>query len=354
MNIHILIKVVVILFLFATQTFAQDINTQAVSKDRSLLALVYDNNVIRIYSLRTGKVTQELKSKEGNIHTIDFNADGSKLISGTWSNYATLWDTKTGMILKQKKVSEHVMHAFFSADETSIALVLEKKGLLLYDKTLNRVLNRFKVDSHLRISKNKQFVVVKESNNTIGIVDLIKQKIIMHFPKHAYHEDVFFCEDSNIVIIKDKLNFHIWDIQKNKEIETIRQDIEADSVALNYTHTELWISNHHTLEIWNYHTHKRKKTLKLVHFDINEIEHIVFSDNGDYVAITVELVSGVYQVIVLDTKHYDKRLIITPSSKIVYSTEFIDYNRLLLHSRYPVEVWDITRKHKVYYFKKGW
>jgi len=354
MKIHIFIKLVVILFLFSTHTFALDINTQAISKDKSFLALVYHNDLIRIYSLRTGKLTQELKSKEGNIHTIDFNADGSKLISGTWSNHATLWDTKTGTILKKKNVSEHVMHAFFSADEKSIALVLAKKGLVLYNKTLAHELNSFKVDSHLRISDNKQFVVVEESNNTIGIVDLIKQKIVMHFPKHSYHEDIFFCEDSNIVIIQDELNFHIWDIQKKKEIETIRQDIEADSVALNYTHAELWVSNHHKLEVWDYHTHKRKKTLLLHEFDINEIEHIVFSDNGSYVSITVELDSGVYQVIVLDTKNYNIQTIITPKSKTVYSTEFIDNSLLLLHSRYPVEVWDISRKRKAYYFKKGW
>lgn len=354
MKIHTLIKAGVILFLSITHIFALDINTQAVSQDKSSLALVYHNDLIRIYSLRTGKLIQELKSKEGNIHTIDFNADGSKLISGSWSNYATLWDVKTGSILKKKNVSEHVMHTFFSPDEKSIALVLAKRGLILYNKTLDHELNTFKVDSHLRISDNKQFIVVEESNNTMGIVDLVKQKIILHLPKHSYHEDIFFCEDSNIVIVQDELNFHIWDIQKQKEIETIRQDIEADSVALNYTRTELWVSNHHKLEIWDYHTHKRKQTLLLHKLDINEIEHITFSDNGTYVAITVELDSGTYQVIVLDTKHYNVQTIITPASKTVYSTEFIDNSRLLLHSRYPVEVWDISRKQKAYYFKKGW
>lgn len=354
MKIHNFIKVWIILFLFSVHTFALDINTQAVSKDKSLLALVYHNDLIRIYSLRTGKLIQQLKSKEGNIHTIDFNADGSRLISGTWSNHANLWDIKTGTILKKKTVSEHVMHAFFSPDDKSIALVLAKKGLVLYDKTLNHELNHFKVDSHLRISANKQLIVVEESNNTIGIVDLVKQKIILHLPKHSYHEDIFFCEDSNIVIVQDELNFHIWDIQKQKEIEVIRQDIEADSVALNYEHNELWVSNHHKLEIWDYHTHKRKKILQLHELDINEIEHITFSENGDYVAITVELDSGTYQVIVLNTTHYDIQTIITPKSQTVYSTEFIDNSHLLLHSRYPVEIWDILRKYKVFYFKKGW
>ena len=354
MKIHIIIKAVIIFFLFNAHTFALDINTQAVSKDKSLLALVYHNDLIRIYSLRTGKLIQKLKSKEGNIHTIDFSADGKKLISGTWNNYATLWDVKKGTVLTKKNVSERVMHAFFSPDEKSIALVLEKRGLVLYNKSLDHELNSFKVDSHLRISDNKQLVVVEESNNTMGIVDLVKQKIVIHFPKHSYHEDIFFCEDPNIVVVHDELNFHIWDIQKKKEIETIRQDIEADSVALNYTHRELWISNHHKLEVWNYITHKRKKTLLLHQLDINEIEHIAFSDNGSYVSVTVELDSGAYKVIVLDTKHYEIQIIITPNSETVYSTEFIDNNRLLLHSRYPVELWDISRKQKSYYFKKGW
>lgn len=354
MKIHSFIKIVTVLFLFITQIWGFGINAQAVSKDKSQLALVYHHDLIRIYSLRTGNLLQQLKSKDGNIHTIDFSADGSKLISGSWSNYATLWDTKTGTILKKKNVSEHVMHAFFTPGDKSIALVLDNKGLLLYDKTLDHELTRFKVDSHLRISDNKQFVITEESNNTLGIVDLTKQKLIMRLPAHSYDDHIFFSKASNIVIVQDELHFHIWDIKKHKEVEIIKQDIEADSVALNYAHAELWVADHHKLEIWDYHTHKRKKTLTLEKFNINEIEHISFSDYGDYVAITVESDSGAYKVIVLDTKRYNVQTIILPKSKTVYSTEFIDRSRLLLHSRSPVEIWDVSRKQKSYYFKKGW
>jgi len=76
------------------------------------------------------------------------------------------------------------------------------------------------------------------------------------------------------------------------------------------------------------------------------------NDDGQRAAILVKLKSNVYKIIILDTQSYEIQSMIKPVSKNCWDLEFIDNENLLLHSRYPVEVWNIKENRKVWSFTK--
>ena len=86
-------KIVTYLFLawvYSINVFTVEIDAKAISQDKSMLALAYDDHTIHIYSLKDATLLGELKGHEKGIQTLDFNEDGTKLMSGSWGNKAII------------------------------------------------------------------------------------------------------------------------------------------------------------------------------------------------------------------------------------------------------------------------
>ena len=50
----------------------------------------------KLWDLETGKEHITLKGHEGEIVSLNFNADGDKILTGSFDKTAILWDTRTG------------------------------------------------------------------------------------------------------------------------------------------------------------------------------------------------------------------------------------------------------------------
>ncbi len=351
-NKKLLIALYLGLFTLLSNAYALEAEIQVISTDKTKLALAYDDNVIRLYSIESGKLLQEFESHKDGIQTLNFNTDGTKLISGDWGNYAIIWDVKTGKVLNKKNMGETVMHANFSADNKSIILGVDEKKLAVYDTDIKNRLNTFEMGNSLQFSENKQFIAGTGRGDTVVVVDSTSQKHIVTIPADAYDDSIYFSDDNQTLVIRDWSDFHVWDIKNNKKIDTINSSIGADSATLNSSANELWIASNNSLEVWNYKTKKQKAIIRLQELDIDKIQHLDFSKDGKTLAITVTTESNGNKVILLDSKSYTIKTLLNPLSKTVYSTQFIDNNRLLLESRYPIEVWDIESKKKLFSFTK--
>ena len=97
------------------------------------------------------------------------------------------------------------------------------------------------------------------------------------------------------------------------------------------------------VEIWDYVTGKRKGLFVFKGLDIENIVHVSFSPNGKTAALSIQLKSGGSKSLIVDSKTFKIKSTITPSSKLVFETEFLDNNLLYVDAYYPIEVWDIEK-----------
>jgi dynein assembly factor with WDR repeat domains 1 len=50
----------------------------------------------KLWDIETGKVHSTLKGHEGEIVSLNFNADGDMILTGSFDKTAILWDTRSG------------------------------------------------------------------------------------------------------------------------------------------------------------------------------------------------------------------------------------------------------------------
>ena len=82
------------------QTFdhPEAVNSVAVSSDDTFVLTGSADGIVRLWDSQEGGVVRQFEGHEGNISQVNFNADGSLLVSAGDDN-ATVWETNTGNIL---------------------------------------------------------------------------------------------------------------------------------------------------------------------------------------------------------------------------------------------------------------
>jgi len=347
-NKTILIAALWLMF-FPILSSAVELETSDVSANGQFLALAHDDNVIRVFSLENGQLLHTLRSHSDSIQTVSFNHDGSRLLSGSWGEYVILWDIKTGQVLKKKKMPETVMHAYFSANGENIILSIDEVGLFIYDAKISKKPHRFDVNDKLKISQNKEFLI-GQNDDGVSIIDLKNKELLFNAPENAYDSDMYFSKDNTLVVIRDSSSFHVWNIKDETKVHTIDAIEGTDTAALRTVTNELWIGNNNKIEIHNYLTSKPMAILSFEELNIDEVQHITFSDNGKTAAITVKLEDKSSQIIILNTSSYEIKHLISPASFVWPGTQFINNELLFLQSTYPSEVWDLNTQQKKFSF----
>ena len=70
--------------------------TIAFDPHRSLIATGSMDQTSKLWDIETGKEHSTLKGHEGEIVSLNFNADGDMILTGSFDKTAILWDTRTG------------------------------------------------------------------------------------------------------------------------------------------------------------------------------------------------------------------------------------------------------------------
>ena len=348
-NNKLFTALILVFLLLPTISHALEIEESTVSPDGKLLAIAYDDNTISVFSLDSGLLLQKLQFHTDSIQTINFNHDGSRLLSGSWGDYVVLWNVQTGNIIKKKKMPDTVMHAFFAANDENIILSIDETGLLIYDSKLSKKLKSFYVNDNLQTSKNKQ-LLVGQNGQGVSIVNLDAQELLFDAPEDSYDNDMYFSDDNKIVVIRDWSSFHVWSIINQTKLHTIDALDYADLGVLRAKTDELWIGNNNKIEIHNYLTNKSIAILSFEELDIDEIQHITFSENSSQAAITAKLNDEKSLIILIDTKSYEIKQLISPKSYVWPGAQFIQDDILFLRNTYPSEVWQLSTKEKKFNF----
>ncbi len=211
-----------VLLFISCISHAIKVDTYAVSGDKTTLAMAYDDSVIRLYDLTNGKLLHELTAHEESIQTVHFNRDGSRLVSGDWGDYAIIWDTKKGKIIKKKNMGETIMHAIYSADDKYLVMAIDESPVALYDSNLKKKKSNFDTNERIQLSFDKKFLAgqrmysPKVNGDAIIVVDLVNNKKVLEIPEDSYDDEIYFSRDSGVVVVRDFSIFHVWDIENKK------------------------------------------------------------------------------------------------------------------------------------------
>ena len=340
----------VLLFIYSSNLAALEAEAHSISKDKTLLAIGFDDNVIRLYSLKTGKLLQTFRGHNKSIQSLDFSSDNAQLLSGSWDDHLIIWNVKSGKIIKNKDMGSTVYISYFTLNDKNIVVSSEDKQLILYNLDLKKKVESFNVNERLQISKNRKFLIAQVPYDAVALIDLENKKEIIHEYMDSYDDHMYFSDDASTVVVRDNSNFYVWDIIKKEPTEMIHSSIGANVANLNSYKNELWIANNNKIGIWNYKEIRQKALVRLNKLDIDDIEKLVFTSSGDRAAILVKLNSNERKVIILDTKTYEIRSVIKLINKSYFELEFIDNKNLLLYSSHYVEVWNIKEKKKVWSF----
>lgn len=91
------------------------------SPDGQYLATGAEDKLIRIWDLKTGRITKYLKGHEQDIYSLDYFPDGRKLISGSGDRTVRIWDLSSGLTQLTLTIEDGVTTVAVSPDGKLIA-----------------------------------------------------------------------------------------------------------------------------------------------------------------------------------------------------------------------------------------
>ena len=103
------------------------------SPDNNYVAVDGNSNKVKIYKLSDGNLEKTLTGHAGDVISVVYSPDGSKILSGSADNTAKLWDTSGTIINTIPNLGSDVVCVRFNADGSKF-FVATKDGLIkIYD-----------------------------------------------------------------------------------------------------------------------------------------------------------------------------------------------------------------------------
>jgi len=312
-----IIMISICLLALISKVNAKQVEMLSVSKDKTLLALAFEDYVVRLYSLETGKLVRQLESlklgedeEQESIEMLSFTQNDSKLVGITYESNAITWDLKTNKPTKSK---------------TDVDIITLVAG----DTTPN--------GSNIKANE-----FWKASDNTVTIIDnsTKKEKAIIQFKDLDIDdvEQITFSQDGKhaaltaelnsdevIVIILDTSTYAIKNLIKPmSKIAKDTQFISNNLVLLNSVYP---------IEVWNINTNRLQHNFiqkgsypELSMQEIARKEFVPFNVNGRINGLDINPSTG--DIIITGTAYPIGTLEVNPKGELkqvfqnIYSTGY--------------------------------
>ena len=193
------------------------------------------------------------------------------------------------------------------------------------------------------------------------------------FPENAIVDKLSFSSHGEKITLYTDEGTFAWDLKSGKRtppspIAKVLQSTNIQKIqpALNRIHhvmdfkksaynnrdQSIWVTTDKKVWLWDQEGNKELGCITLKDFDIATIAAIAISNDGSYIALALWLKSKESKVVILDGTTYQIVQHITAQSGTTFGLDFIDNTHLLLHSEYPIEVWDLKQKKRTFNFTK--
>lgn len=119
-----------------------ELKTVALHPHASQLCTGCDDRIIRLWDLNTGQECLRLVGHSGSIYSVEYNSDGTKLISTSWDGTARLWSVESGEELLRLRHDCPVFEARISPDQQYLVTACRDRYAVIWHLSTTREIGR--------------------------------------------------------------------------------------------------------------------------------------------------------------------------------------------------------------------
>ena len=202
------------------------ITSAAFSKDATLVAAAVPAEV-RIYSVTTGKLVSTFADPVGEIYSLEFSPDGTKLLSGSRKRNVIISEVSTGRTYASLDSGNTHYRAVFSPDGKKIAsadkdgtIRLWDVGLTAIEKTLSGHEAAVKL---LCFSPDNRMLASAADDNTVRVWDLATGQELKRIGSDPVKRLIFAPDGKRLVTVSFDGTVVLWDPNSMQEVVTLRR-----------------------------------------------------------------------------------------------------------------------------------
>lgn len=187
-----------------------------INNSKTKFALVRYSEDIEIYDIETQECLHTLSDHNNYITSINFNQDGSKIISSSFDLTIKIWDTETGKILNIFQDNNYINYVTFNSNGDKILYVTNLGLIKILDIINNVCLNTHFEDNlditSVNFNNNETKIIIGSSNGNIKIWKLETDEIInINIGNTLFLPNLVFNSDNTKFASSENLTINIWD-----------------------------------------------------------------------------------------------------------------------------------------------
>lgn len=225
------------------------------SPDGRYIASVSNNEIIKIWGVKTAKCIKTIKDDSDGIYCVKFTPDGKYIISAT-SDGIKIWDVESGVCIKtfQDDISRIYAADISNDGRYVIYASTYDYGIKIWDLLLEKCIHNIKRDynfiNHIYISPDsKQFIVADDDIELWDIEDgVCIYKYNVEGQIYSYTSGAFSADGSKIVSTDRGNVIRIWDTDTGKNVDSYNCYAEVSNAIFCPNDTSiLAVASDHTL-----------------------------------------------------------------------------------------------------------
>jgi WD40 repeat protein len=336
----------------------QPAGIKAFSPDGKILAVgSYNQSVIRLWNVSTGKLIKTLSGYKGSIFSLEFSPDGRSLASGGTERLIRIWNIASGKVSKVLQGALYSVYMIkFSPDGRNLASTSYGYGLsayvwddvLLWDISRGQIINRLGVGSSVLFSPNGQNIAIGgyTSYTGIGNADKLLETVIVNLVSKKITKKFFdgyllnFSSDGRSLRFESESRVYDLDISSGKSVSLVNTQgnhtVAVRSINFSSSGQFLATSSNYGIILWDTLTGKKVKSLYKYNYPITH--SLVFSQDD------TKLASGTNGQLCLWDIANEKPMCFSGDSGFIHSIMFSLDNQIIItgNSDSSVKFWNIT------------
>jgi WD40 repeat protein len=204
----------------------------ASSPDGKLLAAADADNVIRLYTLPSGKLAGELAGNRGAIVSLQFGSDASRLFSASADRSIREWDTVAGVEIARVDAPAPLT-AMASLGNGAIVSASTDNALRTWGplRAPRRIALADGVPAAVAVSQDRSRAAICDSQGKVRIFDLATLKPLSNVVAPAA-KDLCFDATGKVLLVRAGDKLCTYDVESAKTLATIDVPAPAGAMAL--------------------------------------------------------------------------------------------------------------------------
>ena len=192
------------------------------SPDGSRIAIAANDDVL-ITDTKKARTLFRLHENTSTVYVVEFSPDGKLILTAGWDHTATIWNAKTGVLLRKLVGHEdNVYCASFNADGTKVATGGWDEKTIIWDVKsgeIDTVIDgNHNIVKSVSFTPDSQYIATATSGN-IGVWDTVNGKKIAEYNDYFLPVSATFIDNGSKLFIQyDETRTAIVDFQTLSEV----------------------------------------------------------------------------------------------------------------------------------------